>query len=360
LEKRIRVAVIGAGAVARRGHLPALKASKGIEVKVVVDVDESLARKVAEEFDVPEFSTQYHPVLERNDIDLIDVCTPTDTHVGIIMDAAAAGKHILVEKPLTVSIDDALKVYHAVKKHNVKLNVVQNWRYFPGVQAAKERIDKGYLGEVASIEGVALTKFPSSWTRNTWLYHFGGALFDFAPHLIDMVLWFKGRDVVRVCAMGGDFTGGDMGFINNAQILLEFDDRTTACCTVSFVAEVFNFNLNVHGTGGDVSVDVRGNFQHEVHGSITPLDEVRRFTKKMYITARDILSRDLFKGAMAYYKPLIEDFRRSILEGLPEPVPVRHGTMVTAVLDAAGRSISSGNIIELSRELNGLGVGNRE
>ncbi|WP_338834795.1 Inositol 2-dehydrogenase/D-chiro-inositol 3-dehydrogenase [Moorella humiferrea] len=343
----INVGIIGAGAVVRRGHLPALKDMKEINVKAIADIDENLAKNVAREFQIPSFCSEPLKIIKDPSIDLIDICTPSDTHCELIKLAAQEGKNILVEKPLTTTIEDALQAYHAVVEAGVKLNVVQNWRYFPAVFQVKERINQGYLGKIVGMEGVALTNFPTAWTRSKWLYSQGGVLFDFAPHLIDLMIWLNGSEVKAVYALGGDITGGNMGFVNHAQVIMEFDNGATATAIISWVTESFTFTVDVYGTGGNITLDVRNAHYYEMHGAQTPLDDIRRVIGKTLRVTKDILNKNYFKGAMLYYKPLIRDFIKSIKENREEPVPIRHGVMVTAVLDGAFRSLRKRQAIYL-------------
>jgi len=348
VEELINVGVIGAGAIVRRGHLSALKDLPEVEVKAIADVNEDLVKNIAREFQIPNYFSDPLKIIEDPSIDLIDICTPSNTHCDLIKHAARQGKNILVEKPLTTTIEDALEIQRTVVKAGVKLNVVQNWRYFPVVFQVKERIDKGYLGKIVGMQGTALTNFPAGWTRNKWLYHEGAALFDFAPHLIDLMLWLNGSDVKTVYAVGGDISGGNMGFVNHTQIIMEYASGATATAIISWVTECFTFTVDVYGTGGNIALDVRNAHYYEMHGVQTPLDDIRKAAGKTMRVAKDVLNKNYFKGSLLYFKPLIKDFITSIKENTEEPVPVRHGVMVTAVLCGAMESLKTKKHIELN------------
>lgn len=347
----MKVAVIGAGANSRRVHLPALKKISAVEVTGIADIDGVAASNVASEFNIPNYFTNYEEMLRDESIGMVDICTPPQANLEIIKIAAERGKHILVEKPLTLSLEEAVDVYKTIKKHKVKLNVVQNYRYFQAVLAVKERISKGYLGRISSMHGLASTPFPSNSTRSTWLYHPGGALYDFAEHLIDMQLWMSESPVRKVTAFGGDITGGDMGFVNYAQLLLEFENGAVATGDISWVTGILRFKLDICGTGGHIYLDVRNNNYMEIHGILTPFDEIKHFLKKMTTLTKEVLTGKYFSGAALFYKPLIIEFLGSIETDGEPPANIEHEIMVTAVLEAAEKSMSQNKSIYLEELL---------
>lgn len=304
-------------------------------------MNEMAAKRLAKKFQIPQWYTRYEDLVKDDSIELVDICTPPQVRLEVIQLAAEEGKHILVEKPLATSLYEAIKIYEAVKKHDVKLNVVQNYRYFPSVDKVKERVSRGYLGNIISIQGSALTLHPADSTKSTWLYHYGGVLYDFTPHLIDMLLWINDSPVEKVFAFGGDITGGNMGFINHAQILLEFKNKSVAVADVSWLTAILGvrFTINIHGAGGHILFDVRNDNFTEFHGMQTPLDELNNSLKKVMKFAKGAITGSYFKGAAAFHRTLIMDFVDSIKKNTEPPVPVEQGVMVNAVLEAAKESI---------------------
>jgi myo-inositol 2-dehydrogenase/D-chiro-inositol 1-dehydrogenase len=337
----MKVGVVGAGAVARRGHLPTYRVIPEAEVVGIADIDRALAARVAEEFRIPRYCSTCEELLQDDSIQLVDICTPSQTHVNMVKTAAEAGRHILVEKPLAVSLEDALEIQGLVNRNETKLCVAQNYRYFPAAIAARRRILQGYLGRIVTIHGVGLVSFPTHWTLGTWLYHQGGALYDFGPHLIDMILWMKDfAPVKRVYASGGDFSQGNMDFVNYAVINIEFENGSVAVADISWVTGlVFKFALDLYGTGGNLFLDVRNNVSYETRGSPLPSDDMKFFFKKMWNIGTGVLNSSYFKGANAYYKPLIHDFINAVETGGQIPVTVEQAVMTNTVLEAARLSV---------------------
>ena len=337
----MKTGIVGAGAIARRGHLPVYRTIPEIEITGIADLDLSMAEKVAAEFNIPRYVPDCETLLEDDSIELIDICTPTQTHLEVIRAAAERGKHILVEKPLSTTLEDALEIQKIIKANDIYLCVVHNWRYAPSVEKVKKRISGGYLGNIVTIHGLGLTSFPSSWTLNTWLYHQGGALYDFGPHVIDTVLYLKNFSPVKtIYAAGGDFSKGNMDFINYAVVTIEFEDGSVVTTDISWMtASVLKFTLDIHGTAGNIFLDIRNDSYSEVHGFQTPFDDIRYFFNKMWRIGTDILSGSYFSGANVYYKPMIHDFINAIRGHGEIPVTVDQAVMTNVVLEAARLSI---------------------
>lgn len=350
----MKVGIVGAGAIARRGHLPTYSIIPEVEVVGIADVNEHLAKQVAQEFKIPKFFSSCAELLRHDSIELVDICTPPDTHLEIVEAVANRGKHALVEKPLATTLQDALKIQDVLAKTGTKLCVVQNYRYYPEVIAVKERISNGYLGRIVTIHGLGLMSFPTRWVLNTWFYRQGGVLYDAGPHLIDMILWMKDFAPLKsVYASGGDFTQGNMDFTNYIVITIQFDDGSIATADVSWVtAMMVKSTLDIHGTGGSIFLDVRNDVFSEVHGFPTPFDDVRYFLKKVWKVGTGVITGSYFKGPYLGFEPLILGFIRSIGGDEEIPIPVEQAVVTNVVLEAAKLSMCQGKPIYIEELLN--------
>ncbi len=146
--------------------------------------------------------TDWRKLIERKDIDVIDICTPNNTHAEIALSAASAGKMILCEKPLAMNGPEGLKMVEAVEKAGVPNMVWYNYRRIPAVTLARQLIDEGRLGRIFHYRA----KFLQDWTINPELPQGGTALWrldvaaagsgvtgDLLAHCIDTALWLNGR-----------------------------------------------------------------------------------------------------------------------------------------------------------------------
>jgi predicted dehydrogenase len=259
----------------------------------------------------------------------------------MIVYASEMGKDILVEKPLTVNLNEGIEALEAVKANGVQLCVVFNYRCVPVVQQVRRQILIGSLGRIVSMVGTAHTPFPSSWTSGRWLYHEGGALDDFGPHLIDLLLWLNPSRLEAVAAQGGDFTG-NFNFVSHIQVSMKFKDTSLAIADISWLNDSFLFGLDVHGTAGRISCDVRNSRWHEAHGQISsPLDELTRTAKDSIDMMTSIITGKYFRGGITYHSQIIEGFVKSIRAKTQPPVTGAEALLVTAVSAAAKQSLKN-------------------
>jgi predicted dehydrogenase len=166
--------------------------------KVVVDVNDALACGAADRLDFAEHSTDWRSVVERDDIDIVDICTPNESHAEIAVAAARAGKHILCEKPLARNVTEAQMMVDAVAKAGVTHMVAYNYRHTPAVMMAKRLIDQGRVGEILTFRGHYMQDWsadpntPLSW-RFSEKRAGSGALGDIGTHIIDMARYLLGE-----------------------------------------------------------------------------------------------------------------------------------------------------------------------
>ncbi|HDY74871.1 MAG TPA: Gfo/Idh/MocA family oxidoreductase, partial [Euryarchaeota archaeon] len=192
----LRVGIIGAGIQAKDAHLPAFHSLEGVEISAIADINEKAAKTLAKKYQIPHVYVDFHDLINNPDIDLVSICTPNHLHREMAVACANAGKHILIEKPMATTVGDAEEIIRAVKKNNIKLCVVQNYRFFPAVKEAKKRIQDGRIGDIVSIHayGHLLQSFDRSWALSEGN---AGVIEDFGPHLIDILFYLTGFDEVK-------------------------------------------------------------------------------------------------------------------------------------------------------------------
>jgi predicted dehydrogenase len=142
---KLRIGVIGAGRWSAAAHLPGFHRSPLSELVVLCDLDRDLAETRAREFDIPEVATDHEKVLSRTDIDVVDIVTRGD-HRGLVFDALAAGKHVLVEKPVCHDYKDVWKAHELAQSRGLKTKVGLTFRYAPAVMYMFDLIRDGFIG----------------------------------------------------------------------------------------------------------------------------------------------------------------------------------------------------------------------
>jgi predicted dehydrogenase len=145
--RRVRVGVLGAGRWAERAHLPGWTRDPRAEVVAVCDVDRGLAAAAGEQFGAMAVSDDYREIVNRDDLDVIDVCTPSHTHFELSMAALEAGKHVLCEKPVAFDFRDTLRAAELARKEGLKTKLGFTFRYSPAMRYMKALVDEGFCGQ---------------------------------------------------------------------------------------------------------------------------------------------------------------------------------------------------------------------
>lgn len=218
-KKPLNVAVVGYGFMGRT-HSNAFKQVSqffSLEhkpiLKAVCGRNETNAKAFADQWGYESYETDWRKLIERKDIDLIDIATPNDTHAEIAIAAAKAGKMVMCEKPLGRTPAEALKMVEAVETAKVANMVWYNYRRVPAVTMAKQLIDEGKLGRIFHYRA----KFLQDWTISKDLPQGGAGLWrldasvagsgvtgDLLAHCIDTAMWLNG-DITSVTAMTETF-----------------------------------------------------------------------------------------------------------------------------------------------------------
>lgn len=142
----VRVGVLGAGAWAEFAHLPGYKRDPRCELVAIADPVVERAEAFAAKFGIPHVYASHAELIAREDIDLVDVCTPSATHFELSWAALEAGKHVLCEKPVAYDYRDTIRAWELAKRQRVKTKLGFTFRYSPAMQYMKELIDQGFVG----------------------------------------------------------------------------------------------------------------------------------------------------------------------------------------------------------------------
>lgn len=204
---RLRVAVVGAGAIAQRNAAEA--AASGVcTIAGVVDLNVKVARDMAKRLESRVFES-YEQALDSKDVDAVLISTPHHTHRPMVVKAAEARKHVLVEKPMANTVADAEAMIVACRRAGVALTVNYSFRYLPRIQKARELVQAGAVGEVAGISIIAhqfqdagywmggRSNSPDDW-RSSKAKCGGGHLIMVTTHAIDYMGFITGLRANRV------------------------------------------------------------------------------------------------------------------------------------------------------------------
>jgi predicted dehydrogenase len=249
-------AIVGGGVIGPT-HAAAIDALRNARLVAVVDEDAERARDLADPFGA-EAATELDRVLDRSDVDVVTVCVPSGRHAEIGTRAAAAGKHVIVEKPLEVTLEAADRLIAAARSAGVRLGVISQHRFDPGVRRMKDLIESGRLGRL--VLGDAYVKwyrtqqyYESGDWRGTWELDGGGCLMNQGVHYVDLLQWMMGP-VERI--FGRCRTADhDIDVEDVATALLSFQNGAVGVIEASTaVYPGMEERLEVTGTGGTLVV----------------------------------------------------------------------------------------------------------
>lgn len=201
-DDRIRIGLVGAGAIAQLAHLPVLSKIKNAALVAICDNDGPKARSLAERFDVPDAFTDIDDMLHYDQLDAVVISSPTHLHEPHVLAALKAKVHVLCERPLSLSSKGIERILNAAQKADRKVVIGNNHRFRSDVQQLY-RFIKG--GELGAIGGIRAGQYQFRGRREGWRYRRaeagGGVFLDFGFTLVDMAMWLTDfPEPVRVSA----------------------------------------------------------------------------------------------------------------------------------------------------------------
>ena len=255
----LRVGLIGSGNIARKRHAPGWQKLAGqATVTAVSDVDPAAAAEAAQILTIdgtaPTIYDDYHKLISEAQIDAVDICLPHHLHSDAILAAAAAGKHILCEKPMCIEISEADTIVDAVDRAGIVYMSGHNELFYPAIAGAKELLDRGALGTPFMLRshefpsGYPASAVPGRPAQGTAMVGWrasratmgGGVLIDKGYHPTYILLHMAGAEPVEVTAMSGTFVA-QMDGEDTALVMVKFANGAIGQI---FTGEGFAFPAN--------------------------------------------------------------------------------------------------------------------
>lgn len=237
---QIRVGIVGCGSIARHRHAPEYAANPHVKLVAFADKGEERAKSLAEKYGA-DYYADYMDLVARDDIDAISVCTPNYLHAPVTVAAARSGKHVLCEKPMATTVDEAKEMVSAARLAGVKLMIAHNQRLMPVHLKAKEILESGRLGKVLTFRTTFAHGGPERWSAEGpggWFFQkqqaFVGALGDLGVHKVDLIRWLLDEEIVEVAAMSGTLEKSGADVDDNAVCLLKTENGAMGTMTASW------------------------------------------------------------------------------------------------------------------------------
>lgn len=311
---KLRVGVVGCGNIAK-AHAAAYASLPEADFVACCDANEERARALAVTHGVPAVYADAREMLQSGRIDAVSVCTPHPAHLEVVLAAAEAGVHVLVEKPIATNLADADAMVEAAARAGITFGGVFQRRFWPAARRLRRAVDDGKLGRLTLAEcqvRIARTReyFARDAWRGTWATEGGGALMNQAIHAIDLMQWYMGP-VAEIFGRYATLRHGDyidvedtvvatVVFANGALGLIE------AATTVD---PELGFRVAVHGDSGAMASVWE---QPEGVEGINDLWTVAGEEERVDVFAPGRESRP---GFPEFHRLQIEEFARAVLAG---------------------------------------------
>ena len=252
--KTLRIGLVGVGGAAQVNHIPALKKTEDVELVALCDRDPEKASRVAQKFQVPFSTSRLDDLLEDDSIDALDICTPNFLHAPMATAALEAGKHVLCERPLARSAEEARQMTKASRKADRVLMCALQHRYRADAQLLRKFVDKGDLGEIFYAKAGWL-RLRTEWDSDEWRRQKresgGGVVLDLGFQMLDLSLWVLGSPkVASVTASVHRQKKGEVEDSATAFLRLESGATLTLELTWGLLMEKDFAYLNLFGSGG--------------------------------------------------------------------------------------------------------------
>ena len=280
---RLRVGIVGGGAITQVAHLPVLKKLKNIDVLALCDTDLPKARALADRFGVKDAFDDIEELLQYEALDAVVICSPNHLHESHILAALSANLHVLVEKPLTVSAASAQRIIRGAEKRNRVVMVGMNHRYRPDVQIVRSFIQSGELGTIESVRG-SWHIFRPGRAQLGWRQRRdqagGGAMLDLGLSILDMGLWLGGNPKpIRVSATL-DAVGRDRSVEQSGSAFVVCEGGMSLFVDVTWhhLGGGERFGVGLRGTKGTAAINPLTVWK-ELHGvpvDVSPTGSVSR------------------------------------------------------------------------------------
>ena len=336
--KILNAAIIGCGSIFAN-HAEAIAGLKASRLYAVCDVDRKKAEEAAHRFDC-RFFTDYREMLKDNDIDVVHICTPHYLHAPMAIEAMHSGKHVLTEKPMSITVEDALEMNRVSCETGKTLGVCFQNRYNATSQRIKEVLQTGKAGKILGAKAIVTwNRSGKYYTESNWRGSLeregGGVLINQAIHTLDLMQWFIGE-------MDGLKAHVDTRLLKG---IIEVEDTADATITFKNGSNGIFFATNNYVADSPIELE------------IICEKAVIKLQDKLIITYSDGTVEQVSEtvkatGGKAYWgcshKYLIRDFHEKLQEGKPFDLTGEQGIMAIKTLEAIYKSSETGSYIKLA------------
>ncbi len=334
-KKVVKVGVIGAGRIGKIHAESLATRVPGAVVEAIADVNLAAAQELAQKLHIPRVYSDYKEIMIDPAIEAVAICSSTNTHADLMIEAAQAGKHIFCEKPVDHSLAKIDKAIEAVNKAGVKCQIGFNRRFDSNFRRLRELVKEGKIGDLQILRITSRDPAPppAEYVKTS-----GGMFLDMTIHDFDMARYLSGSEVKEVYAVGGvmvDSALGEAGDIDTAVITLKFANGAIGTIDNSRKAAYgYDQRAEVFGSGG-----MAATANNTPNNSVFSDAEGVHSEKPLYF---------FLERYMDSFVAEVRDFISAVREDTVTPVTVEDGRVPVVIAMAAKKSMEENRPVKLS------------
>ncbi|MCX8092592.1 MAG: Gfo/Idh/MocA family oxidoreductase [Candidatus Goldbacteria bacterium] len=338
--KKIKVGIIGAGKIAERLHLPQYSELKNVEITAICDIIRKKAERLAKIYKISKIYTDYKKMIKDAGIDAVSVCTPNYLHAPMTIFAANNKKHVLVEKPMAISVAEMKQMISTCERNNVILMVEQTQRFDPAHEILKEVVESGILGKIATVRGKLGHSGPEFWSDDSpWFFDKkksgGGVSVDVGIHILDLIRFVLGNaEIESVSAKIANLIKKKIKLEDTINAIIKFKNGIMGTFEASWSTSPYEVRVEVCGSHGKAIVQqANADPQRLRVWTIDPKNPYNTIKEHKY----KIPKESKFKSPCAHFINCIIKKQKPIIDGV-------EGMKSMAVILAALKSAKTGRV----------------
>ncbi len=347
--RKLKWGVIGCGGIADRKTIPGMMLANNVELVSVMDSVLSVAENVKEKYNAKYAFDNYEAILAQDEIEAVYIASPVFCHKEQAIAAAKAKKHILLEKPMALTVEDAEEIKKACDENGVKLGVGFLMRFHGYHQRIKEIIAEGKIGDIVSMRGQFTCWYPDiegAWRQNKALSG-GGALVDMGIHVIDILQYLSGLKCKEVVGFNQTQTF-NYGVDDSSGLIMKMDNGS-----IAYVDSNFNIpdaasvaKLEIYGTKG--SIVAHGTLAQAEVGTVDILISDDSLEYDANQDRGEIVPLSLEGTPLGnMYTKEVEQFGDAVINGTEVPVTAESAILDQKIVEAAYKSSEEKKFVEI-------------
>lgn len=350
----MKIGIIGCGGIAPT-HIQVYQSLKNVKVVALCDLNLEKAKNLVAKIKIEKTYENYWDMLEKEDIDLVDICTPVSTHAKIVCDVAQKVPAILVEKPMALNVSECDEMIKAVKKHGSKLCIGHNQIFSTNIQRVKTMIDSGSFNlfsfrtaQKESFEILKQYKLASAWNV---LPEQRGIIWEVCSHLAYLQLYFL-PDIKEVYAVGGKVK---YPVYDDFTVLLRTTGQRFGVIELSWLSHETETVYELRDTTGR-TLQVYWEFDYMLEKSEDPPFSASKVVRNIFADEKRILQKwvrfgicYLLKRKLLPMFNLISNYIESIKKDLPPPVSPEDGKKTIKLLESIEKSLDEQRPVTINR-----------